>query len=444
VRRIVALAATCAVGLALAGCGGGEESLDRSLSYFPAGAPAVALVKTDLDDAQWHAFNGQLAPLLLGVSVRRLLRETADQAGLSFGDDLKALLGNPLVVGEMPGAGPLATLQVREPGKLSRVLAALGFTAAGHARGARLYRPPVAGGTRLRRAPAGAPALVAVDGDVVLAAASPATLRAALAARHRGGRLTERELRRGLHGLPGDALVRVYGSLRALAGRAPASLPWVRALRTYGVTVTLKRHVAELRGVVRTAARTVTDAQLPLAPGRDPAPIPVREDAAVAGLRDAAPTATFLLGALPRQAGLAPVVRQIVGPAFAEREVDGDVTARAGVRDAAAATRALRSLVSRQRWRPLGGGLFQARGAHLVVGIVAGALVAGPDPARARAAAGEASVRLASTRGGLVARAELSVLAPLLGVPPGSLDEAVAFVKADRAGLRVVARLALP
>jgi hypothetical protein len=442
VRRIVALAATCAV--LVGGCGGGGGSLERPLSYFPAAASAVALVKTDLDDAQWHSFNGQLAPLFLGVSVRRLVRETADQAGLSFGDDLKPLLGNPLVVGMVPGSGPLAALQVREPGKLSRVLGALRFGPAGRVGQARLYRLPVATGSRLRPAPPGAPALVAVDGDVVLAAPSPATLRAALASHRGGGRLTERELRRGLNGLPGDALVRVYGNLRSLAGRAPASLPWFRALRTYGLAVTVKRHVVEARAVVRTAAGEVTDAQLPLAPGRDPAPIPVREDAAVAGLRDPAPTARFLVGALGRRGRDAAVLAgQLAGPAFVESEADGDVTARAGVRDGAAAARALRTLAHRLKWRPLGGGFYRVAGTRLLAGLVRGSLVAAPDAARARRAAGEPTVRLASARGALVARADLSVLGPLIGVPIGSLDEAVAFVKADRAGLRAVARLAI-
>ena len=136
-------------------CLGAGGNLDRPLSYFPATAPAVAVVTTDLDDIQWHTFNGQIAPLLVHASVRTLLHETADHTGLSFGDDFKALLGNPLVIGLLsgPATGPgrpvVAALQVRDAGRLPRVLRALGFEAAGSADGARLYRPPLVVGRRL-------------------------------------------------------------------------------------------------------------------------------------------------------------------------------------------------------------------------------------------------------------------------------------------------------
>ena len=454
-RRALAIgaaAAACAAGLT--GCGGGGGSLGRPLSYLPAGTPAVALMVTDLDDSQWHTFNGEVAPLLVQTSVRRILRETAQQAGLSFGDDVKPLLGNPLVVGVAgPGPGLVAALQVREADKLDRVLRALDFAPAGRYRGARLYRPPTAVGARLARSrpPAGGVGpLVAVDGDVLVAALDPPTLRRALGQRRSGGGLGEREVKRGLNGLPGDAMLRVYGSLRAAAAAAPAGLPWVKALRTYALSVTFKRRVIEARAVVRTVRQEVTDAQVPVAPGRAPAPIPVREDEAVIGLRDAGPTAAFALGTLVgqkrRQIALG-LLRQLTGPAFAAFDLDGDVWARAGVRDPRAAARALRRAARALGLRAAGGSLFQAVRGRLVVGVVDGALVAGPSARDARQTATEPTVGLSSTHGGLVARADLAALGAgierAIGIQLGALDEAVAFVNADRAGLRAVLRIGI-
>ena len=471
-RRALAIgaaAAACAAGLT--GCGGGG-SLGRPLSYLPAGTPAVALVNTDLDDSQWHTFNGEVAPLLVQTSVRRILRETAQQAGLSFGDDVKPLLGNPLVVGVAgPGPALVAALQVRDAGKLDRVLHALDFAPAGRYRGARLYRPPTAVGARLaraRQAAGGVGPLIAVDGDVVVAALDVAVLRRALDQRRGGGGLGEREVEHGLNGLPGDALLRVYGNLRAVAAAAPAGLPWVRALRTYALSVTFKRRVIEARAVVRTARAEVTDAQVPVAVGRAPAPIPIREDQAVVGLRDVAPAAAFALGVLAGGGGggvratpggaavrsrgaavalAAGILRQLAGPAFAAFDLDGDVWVRARVRDPRAAARALRGAARRLGLRAVAGGLFRALRGRLVVGVVDGALVAGPSARDARQTASEPTVGLSSTHGGLVARADLAALGAgierALGIQLGALDELVAFVNADRAGLRAVLRIGI-
>ncbi|TML26368.1 MAG: hypothetical protein E6G30_08725 [Actinobacteria bacterium] len=394
-------AAACAAGLALAGCGGGPSgNLDRSLSYFPATTPAVAVVTTDLDDVQWHTFNGQIAPLVVHASVRTLLHETADRTGLSFGDDLKALLGNPLVIGLVPGAGPgrpvVAALQVRDAGRLPRVLRALGFVAAGSADGARLYRPPLVVGRRLAPAPRGRPALLAVDRDVLVAAGSARVLRRALAGRRRGGRLTETLLRRALPSLPTHPFLRVYGSLRTLAGGVGGNVPWFRALRSYGLAVKLKQRVIEARAVVRTASGRVRLDQLPLAGGYAAARIPVREDQVVVGLHDGAPSARFA-GALLR-----------------------------GTRSPA-------------------GALVRAR--RLVVGVIGGTLVAAPSARQARATAGEPTVVLAGTHGALTVRADLATLGPTLastfGIQLGSLDEAVGFAIADRQGIRATIRVGI-
>jgi hypothetical protein len=454
-------AVAAVAGLALlgagAGCGGSQGDLGRPLSYFPADTPGVALISTEFDDTQWQSFNGTIAPLVLHASVRRLVRETSQMAGLSFGDDVKALLGRPLVVGVLPGAGRalVAALEVRDAGKLAKVLRAFAFAPAGRAGSARLYRRPIAGGTRLHRPPAGTPPLLAVDGDVLVAATTDAALRRALGEPRRAGRLTPEILRRGLHGLPGDALVRVYGSLRRVAARAPAGVPWLRALRSYALAVTVQRHVIEAKGIVRTAAGAINAAQLPLARGRATSPIPKREDEAVVGLRNTAPSAAVVLALLSRgrspiarrARAAAGVLRQLGGPAFAAFDPDGDVWVRARLRHPRAAARALRAAAPRLGLRPAGGGLFTAGGRGLLVGVVGDVLVAAPDRPGVREASAEYTVTLAGARGGLVARADLGSIGSELerrtGLQLGPLDEAIAYAWADRDGIRVVFRLGI-
>src|SRR5207248_10792050 len=100
--------------------------------------------------------------------------------------------------------------------------------------GARLYRPPLVVGRRLAPAPRGRPALLAVDRDVLVAAGSARVLRRALAGRRRGGRLTETLLRRALPSLPTHPFLRVYGSLRTLAGCVGGNHPRSRPLAAAG------------------------------------------------------------------------------------------------------------------------------------------------------------------------------------------------------------------
>jgi hypothetical protein len=318
---------------------------------------------------------------------------------------------------------------------------------------ARLYRRPVVGGTRFRRRAASAPGLVAVDGDVLVTASSEAALRRALAEPRRPGRLTPDIVRRGLHGLPGRALLRVYGSLRGVAAGTPARSPWVRALRSYAVAVSVRRHVIEAKGIVRTASGAINAAQLPLARGHATAAIPARTDEAVVGLRNAAPTAAFAISLLsgqragPRVGGLLALAPQLTGPAFAAFDPDGDLWVRARVRDRRAAARALRAAAPRLGLRPAGGGLYRGAGGPPFVGIVGDVLVAGPDRRGVRDAADEPTVILAGARGALVARADLGGLGPelerLLGIQLGPLDEAIAYAWADRAGIRTVVRLGI-
>jgi hypothetical protein len=141
------------------------------------------------------------------------------------------------------------------------------------------------------------------------------------------------------------------------------------------------------------------------------------------------------------------ILRQLAGPAFAAFDLDGDVWVRARVRDPRAAARALRGAARRLGLRAVAGGLFRALRGRLVVGVVDGALVAGPSARDARQTASEPTVALSSAHGGLVARADLAALGAAiergLGIQLGALDEVVAFVNADRAGLRAVLRIGI-
>jgi hypothetical protein len=149
-------------------------------------------------------------------------------------------------------------------------------------------------------------------------------------------------------------------------------------------------------------------------------------------------------GAAARAAGL---LRQLAGPAFAAFDLDGNVWARAGVRDARAAALALRRIAPRLGLRPAGRGVFRRGAGGPLVTVLDGQLVAAPSRRELGRTAAEPSVALSSVHGGLVARADLAALGPAIEraivLPLGALDDAVAFVNADRAGLRAVLRIGI-
>ena len=89
--------------LLLAACGGGGDSgsaLDSSLSYLPKDAPLAVAVDTDLDGGQYNALQALVKKFPFGGQIQESLLQQLEQGtNVDFNDDVRPLLGNPLVVG---------------------------------------------------------------------------------------------------------------------------------------------------------------------------------------------------------------------------------------------------------------------------------------------------------------------------------------------------------
>jgi hypothetical protein len=171
------------------GCGGesGEpHELDGTLGYFPADASIVVVVTTDLDGDQLERLDRKIVrPESGGESIEDLMRGLAEELQLSWEDDIKPLLGNPLVAGTQSSvelAGISAALRVPDEQKLRDVVEKIpGATREGEANGADLYE-------------AEAGIALAIEDDFFIVAQDRDTLARALEQKDSDDGLTEAEL----------------------------------------------------------------------------------------------------------------------------------------------------------------------------------------------------------------------------------------------------------
>src|SRR4051812_9895121 len=106
-RRLIAISLALSA-LLFAGCGGGGDSgspLDSALSYLPKDAPFAVAIDTDLGGDQYKALQSLLEKFPFGGQVKDSLRRQLEQGtNVSFDDDVKPVLGNPIVVGATDAA----------------------------------------------------------------------------------------------------------------------------------------------------------------------------------------------------------------------------------------------------------------------------------------------------------------------------------------------------
>ena len=352
--RLLGSSAAAAAILAAGACGGGAPAggLGDTLGYFPAEAGLVVAVSTDLDDEQFEVLENELTRPLFGQSVDTLLRLGADQAGLSYEDDVEPLLGRELLVGtqarELGGdedPGLTVVFQATDGERLRETLGRLGAQEVGEEDGATFYVVPIVD------------VALALDGDVLVAARGEELVRAAVERNAAGEGLDEETFDAALDGLPADALVRIYGDPTVLGGRPELerlrSVPWFGALVSVGATLTFAEDELRVEAVANTDAGSLSEADLPLAAGPD-APGLVRSDDEIAGgnlnqslttvflLRTAeaaAPDSRFVqdVHALEEELGIdfaAEILRQFDGPSVSLLSPDGrDFAARSVVRD---------------------------------------------------------------------------------------------------------------
>ena len=362
-RRFVSVILALAL-LALAGCGGGSDSgsaLDEALSVLPKDTPFAAAVDTDIDGGQWKALDKLAAKFPFNGQIKNSLRQQLEQSsgGLSFEDDIKPVLGNPLVFGatnadSITGDSNsfVAAVRANDKDKLDALVEKQHPQKTGEASGATLYKD---GDT-----------VFAVKDDLVVLANSEADLKAALGRADGDDHLDEDTFNKGLEGLSDSALVRIYTDVEALLKNDPSTadarrVKWIAALRQVGATVTAKDDALDIDFRARTEG-DLSDDDLPIAPGDESPPVIKRPGEIGLGIRDLAHIVHFAENAgqaidpsgfgdyeqakktIDKQLGVSlddDLIAQLTGNVSATVALDGGFGVRADLKDPQAFERTL-------------------------------------------------------------------------------------------------------
>jgi uncharacterized protein DUF3352 len=306
VRRIglVAVVAAGAI-LAFGSCGGdSEDPLDQALGVLPANAPVAVAISTNLDSGPYEDVDAALQRFGVEGGLDGSLEQLGGGGeGISFARDVRPLLGNDLVVGIPSSPGGLgeaasvspvvAAVRVSDGDAVRELLSDAGLEEIDQVEGTSVYglSPP-------EGAPEGAPPEgpgVAVDGDLVIAAESNRGVEQALAQRGEDDRLTEALFSDRLGGLPDGGIVRAAGDvprvLESLGIEQTVAVPWVKSLRSYGLTVNVEGRTLNLDAAL--SGEEVAGNDLPLDPGsRSPRVLKKRPTVAT---RDQAQSVEFAL-----------------------------------------------------------------------------------------------------------------------------------------------------
>ena len=287
----------CASALAIAGCGGDEESgspLDTALSYLPKDAPFAVALDTNLSDGQYKSLNQIVGKFPFGDQLKEQIVKSIEEDGTDFEQDVRPLLGNPVVVG---GTSPqsitdnadsneefVAAIQVKDKDKLDALLKGQKAKESGERAGVTLYS-------------SGQNDWFGVEDDVLLVASSKQQLEKAADQADADDHLTEDDFNKGLAGLPKSALVKVYADVQALLKSDPDTadaqrVKWVAALRTLGMTAVAKDDAIDVDFKLATEG-DLTDADLPIAAGDDAPGVLRRPGEIGLGVRDAAQIVKF-------------------------------------------------------------------------------------------------------------------------------------------------------
>lgn len=438
---VLALAALLA-----AGCGGGDSdsSLDTALSYLPKDAVFAVALDTDLDSDQYKALDALLDEFAFGDTVRNQIRQQLEQSTDGrFDEDLRPLLGNPLVVGAPSASGaatgPIAAIQVADEDKLDELVEREGVKELREAAGATLYQED--------------DTFFAVEDDVIAFAPDQRQLTAAVERADGDGQLDEDTFNDALDGLPEDALARIYADVEALLEDDPdraaeLSVRWIAALRTLGATVTARKDRLDADFRLRTEG-DLSDADLPIAPGEEAPPVISREGELGLGIRDLAHIVRFAEKAaqsidpagfgdyaqakktIDKQLGVSlddDLVGQLSGDLSASIALDGAYGVRAKLDDPQAFRRTLRKVSDLlpsfargagfgrlQLTKPRAGDdlyeLENPRGGSVFFGVAGDALVVASTRPRAEELATEEPTPVPDAKGSVVVGADAEQLA---------------------------------
>jgi Protein of unknown function (DUF3352) len=432
--------------LALAGCGGGDDSgrpLDSALSVLPKDAPYAVAIDTNVDGDQIKALDELVGKFPFSGQIKESLKRQLEQSGggLSFDDDVKPVLGNPLVVGAATGRSSdvVAALQAKDKGKLDDLVSSQKPQKTGEASGATLYRD---GDT-----------VFAVKDDLVVFANDEAQLKSALERADGDDHLGEDAFDDAMSGLPDSALARVYVDVEALLKGDPGSadarrVKWIAALRQVGATVTAKDDGIEIDFRARTEG-DLSDEDLPIAPGDEAPPVIKRPGEVGLGLRDLAHIVGFAENAgqsidpagfgdyeqakktIDKQLGVSlddDLIAQLTGNVSATVALDGGFGVRADLKDPAAFEKTLAKVadvlpsfaegagfgtvgLSKPRAGQRFYALSQPDGDAVIFGVVDGKLVVANDAKRAAAVAAADPAEVPGAKGSVTLSADAEQLA---------------------------------
>lgn len=465
VRRLIAL--TLLAPALLVGCGSSSSShkqadpASASLSYFPASTPFVLSAATDPNSSaakQSQSLQSKLPVLGLAKAAATARLQAL---GIDYQTDIRPLIGNPIAVGaSTPTLTGAATNQfliawvTRSASKLKALLTKLHIQPSGNHGGAQLYQ---AG--RLS---------IAVDGATVLASADAGAVTAALDRHAHGGGLTPAAVAGDKAGLPSDSAVEAFGNLTTVLSSPGAAkarrVPWVAAIRGYGVAVNESASGVTFQYHVDTSGGSLSSAQLPIASGSTPPslagdlPIQVamRNPAQVVRFAQSAAQAVspasygrYLtkLAKFKRKTGID--LNRLVGTLNGDLIIESDThttIGRASTSNPGAVAKALVDLSrapkgvfnKATRFTPLGGGLYDVKTARtrLTLGVIANQLVVGKaSPAAVRAFATAPSTPAGGASGALAFKvALLDLLRSTLKHAPSPAAQAILNLLGDVTG----------
>jgi hypothetical protein len=397
-----------------------------------------------------------------GGQLQNSLRQQLEQGtNVDFNDDVRPVLGNPLVVGGTSAASItgnsgdtafVGAMRAKDEDALGDLIDKTKPNKTGEESGATVYEE---GDT-----------IFAVKDDTVIFASDRQQLTQALERADGDDHLDEDAFNEGLDGLPGSALARVYADLEALLKSDPDTadarkIKWIHALRTLGLTVVAKDESVDVDFRLRTEG-DLSDADLPIAPG-DEAPEVIKQDGEVGlGIRDLAHIVKFAENAgqavdpagfgdyakakktIDTQLGVSlddDLVGQLTGDVSSSISIDGKFGVRAQLEDPQEFERTLAKVADVLPSFAEGAGfgtvalskpkgnedfyaLAQPDGDSVVFGVVDEVLVVANDPNRAGQLAGAQPTAVSGAKGSVVlsANAEqivntlLGQFGPLLGL----------------------------
>jgi hypothetical protein len=440
-RRSVSLitaALVTALALALTGCGSSSSSnsVGSSLSYFPKNSFFVMSLQTDPGSPAIKDMQALLRRFPAVAFGEAALTSRLQQLGLNYDADIRPLFGNPVVVGitspTSVGARNrfLVVWVTKDAGTLNGLLKKLHLPAGQTVDGAKVYSISTAS--------------LAVDGATLVLGASPDAVKAALDRHAHGGGLTTGDETRAMGGLSQSSLISAFGDLSAVLASPSAAqarqVPWVRALRGYGVSISANASGLSFQYRLDTSGAPLTDAQLPIAPGSTPPGLAGSLPISL-GVKDPARAAQFIYDAeritapakyatyLKRQAAvrkrtgvdLNDLLRLLTGDASVNS--DSHVTmARAQLSDAAAGKQTLSKLATDPKAfssgpvtvsrTPGGFYLFKEPKRTTTIGVVGDKIVLGvrATPAQLTSFASAAATPAAGAQGSVAFRVGLPSL----------------------------------